>query len=172
MYCLGHASQADNNNNDNNKDRLVNKATITNGLCLWRSQVVRSLRHYLQTQSQGHHTISHLEKRGVKKASAWQFSLKGWEKVIVRLILFQGNSEETSNRQGEAKMNQWKHQTLVQSETVKWTRRKVKYSQYETSISFCSVWLSEFDWLLFNKETKMKSHFCTGPEITIMVDWA
>ena len=38
-------------------DRLAGKATFTNGLHLERSEVLRSLRHYLREQSQGHHTI-------------------------------------------------------------------------------------------------------------------
>ena len=38
------------------------QSNITSGLHLRRCEVLRSLRHYLQAQSQGHHTIiSHLE---------------------------------------------------------------------------------------------------------------
>ena len=38
-------------------DRLAGKATITGVLRLRRSAVLRSFRHYLRAQSQGHHTI-------------------------------------------------------------------------------------------------------------------
>ena len=40
-------------------DRLVGKATITSGLCLERSEVLRILRYALQTPIQGHHTVMH-----------------------------------------------------------------------------------------------------------------
>ena len=59
-------------------DRLAGKATITNGLLLGRSEVLRSLR-----QSQGHHTIDRLEERGVERESARRSSLKGRERAIV-----------------------------------------------------------------------------------------
>ena len=38
-------------------------------MLLGRSEVLKSLRHYLQAQSQGHHTINHLEERGVERGS-------------------------------------------------------------------------------------------------------
>ena len=59
------------------------KATFTSGLHLGRSEVLRSLRHYLRAQSQGHHTIDRLEERGVERGSARRSSLKGREMVIV-----------------------------------------------------------------------------------------
>ena len=40
-------------------------------------------RHYLQVQSQGHHTIDHLEERGMERGSARRSSLKGPERAIV-----------------------------------------------------------------------------------------
>ena len=43
---------------------------------LGRSEVLRSLRHYLQAQSRGHHTIDRLEDRGVVTESARRPSLK------------------------------------------------------------------------------------------------
>ena len=53
----------------------------------WRamqlSQVLRSSRHYLHVQSQGHHTIDRLEERGMERGSARRPSLKGWERAIV-----------------------------------------------------------------------------------------
>ena len=64
-------------------DRLVGKATLTSGLLLGRSEVLRSLRHYLREQSQGHHTIDRLEERGVERGSARQSALKGRERDIV-----------------------------------------------------------------------------------------
>ena len=63
-------------------NRLAGNATITNGLLLGRSDVLRSLRHYLQAQSQGHHTINRLEERGVERGSARRSSLKERERAI------------------------------------------------------------------------------------------
>ena len=51
-------------------DRLVGKATPTGSLLLRRSEMLRSLRHCMQAQSQGHCTIDHLEERGVERGSA------------------------------------------------------------------------------------------------------
>ena len=45
--------------------------------------MLRSLRHYLRTQSQGHHIIDRLEERGVERGSARRSSLKGRERVVV-----------------------------------------------------------------------------------------
>ena len=41
------------------------------------AKVLRSLRFYLQAQSQGHHTINRLYERGIEKGSARRSSLKG-----------------------------------------------------------------------------------------------
>ena len=38
------------------------KATLTSGLLLGRFEMLRSLRHYLRAQNQGHHTIDRLEE--------------------------------------------------------------------------------------------------------------
>ena len=58
-YCLGHAGVKGNDQ----ADRLVDKATLTSGLLLIRSEVLRSLR----AQNQGHHTIDHQEERHGKR---------------------------------------------------------------------------------------------------------
>ena len=49
------------------KDRLEVRATIMSSLHLGRSEVLKSLGHYLRTQNQGHQTIDHLEERGTEK---------------------------------------------------------------------------------------------------------
>ena len=48
---------------------MASKATITCGLRLGRSKVLRSLRHYLRAQSQEHHTIELLAETGVERGS-------------------------------------------------------------------------------------------------------
>ena len=52
------------------------KQPIASGLRFGRSEVLRSLRHYVRVQSQGHHTIDRLEERGVERGSARRSSLK------------------------------------------------------------------------------------------------
>ena len=47
MYCPGHAGEKGNDW----ADRLAGKATLTSGLLLGRSEVLRSLIHYLRTQT-------------------------------------------------------------------------------------------------------------------------
>ena len=75
----GHAGAKGNDR----ADRLAGKATLTSGLLLGRSEVLRSLRHYLRAQSQGHHTIDRLEEKGVETGSARRSSLEGRERAIV-----------------------------------------------------------------------------------------
>ena len=64
-------------------DRLAGKATLTSGLLLGRSEVLRSLRHYPRAQSQGHHSIDRLEERSEERGSARRSSFKGRERAIV-----------------------------------------------------------------------------------------
>ena len=64
-------------------DCMAVKATLTSGLLFGRSKVLRSLRHYLRAQSQGHHTTDRLEDRGVERGSSSRSSLKGRERAIV-----------------------------------------------------------------------------------------
>ena len=45
--------------------RLAGKATLTSGLLLGRSEVLRSLRHYMRAQSQGHHTGKRCSECGI-----------------------------------------------------------------------------------------------------------
>ena len=78
-YCPGHAGVKGNER----ADTLAGKATLTSGSLLGRFEVLRSLRHYLQAQSQGHRTIDRLEERGVERGSARRSSLKGRERAIV-----------------------------------------------------------------------------------------
>ena len=69
VYCPGDAGVKGNDQ----ADRLVGKANLARVLLLGRSGVLRSIRHYLRAQSQGHHTIDHLEERGVERGSARRY---------------------------------------------------------------------------------------------------
>ena len=79
VYCPGHAGVKENVR----ADRLAGKATVTSGLILGRYKVLRSLRHCLRAQSQGHHTNDRLDGRGVERGRARRSSLKGRERAIV-----------------------------------------------------------------------------------------
>ena len=78
--------------------------TIACGLYLGRSEALMSLRHYLQVQSQGRHTIDRLEERGVERGSARRSSLKGRDEghrqSDEHSNCFKGNVGETSERDG------------------------------------------------------------------------
>ena len=91
VYCPRHAWVKGNDR----AGRPVGKATLTSDLLLGRSEVLRSLRHYLQAQSQGHHIVNRLEERGVESGSArWSF-LKGWERAIINPMNIETVSKET-----------------------------------------------------------------------------
>ena len=79
VYCPEHAGVKGNDR----ADGLAGKATLTSGLLLRRSEVLRSLRHYLLAQSQGHHIIDRLEERDVDRGSAGRSFMKGRERAIV-----------------------------------------------------------------------------------------
>ena len=79
VYCPGHAGVEENDP----ADTLAGKAVITRCLRLGSSEVLRSLRHYLRAQSQGHQTIERLKERGMERGSARRSSLKGRERAIV-----------------------------------------------------------------------------------------
>ena len=91
VYCPGHAGVKGNDR----ADRLAGKATFISGLLFGRPEVLRSLRHYLRAQSQGHHTVDRLEERGVERRSARRSSLKGRERAIVNQTNVGTVSKET-----------------------------------------------------------------------------
>ena len=63
--------------------RLVGKATSTGALFLGRAKVLRSLRHYLRTQSREDYAIDRLEERDVRRGSADDLPLEGWGRAVV-----------------------------------------------------------------------------------------
>ena len=78
VYCPEYAGVK---GNDRAK-RLAGKASLTSDLLLGRSEVLRSLRHYLREKSQGHHTTDRLEERVVERGRARRSSLKGRERAV------------------------------------------------------------------------------------------
>ena len=105
VYCPENAGVK---GNDRAK-RLAGKATLTSGSLFGRSEVLRSLRHYLRAKSQEHHTTDRLEERGVERGSARRSSLKGRERAIVNQTnigtVSKSTVEEASERQGGAYMD-------------------------------------------------------------------
>ena len=69
---------------------------FTGGLRLGRSKVLRSLRHYLRAQSQGHH--SHQSPGGgVERGSAQRSSLRRPSSIRPTLELFQNQRQYWGN---------------------------------------------------------------------------
>ena len=76
---------------------------------LGRSEMLRSLRHYMRAQSQGHHTIDRLKERGVERGSARRSSVlertrEGHRQSDEHWNRFKGDAGETSERRGGANM--------------------------------------------------------------------
>ena len=89
-------------------DRLAGKATLTSDLHLGRSEVLRSLRHYLRAQSQGHHTIDRVEERRGKRMRSMVFFERtrgGHRQSEEHRNCFKGNIGETSEKRGGAHMD-------------------------------------------------------------------
>ena len=104
VYCPGHAGVKGNDR----ADRLAGKATLTRSLLLGRSEMLRSLRHYLRAQSQGHHITDRLEESDVERGFLYTIFLEGtreghhqsdkhWNR-------FKDDVRETSERRGGAHM--------------------------------------------------------------------
>ena len=102
VYCPGHPGVKGNHR----ADRLAGKATLTSGLLLGRSVVLRSLRHYLRAQSIGHNTIDRLEERGVERGSArrssFQRTREGHRQSDEHWNCFKGDVEESCERRDGA----------------------------------------------------------------------
>ena len=84
-------------------DWITIKATFTSGLLLGRTEVLRSLRHYLRAKDI--RSFYRLEERGVERGIARQSSLKGRERTIVNQMnigtVSKATSGEMSNRRVE-----------------------------------------------------------------------
>ena len=82
--CHGHTGVKGNDR----ADRLAGKAALTSGFLLGRSEILRNLRHYSLAQSQRHHTVDHLEERGVERRKRYTIFL---ERTRERAIVSQTN---------------------------------------------------------------------------------
>ena len=98
VHCSGQAGVKGNDR----ADRLAGKAAITSDLCVGRSEVLRSLRHYLRAQSQGHHTTDRLKERGVEREIPLERTREGHRLSDERWNCFKDNVGETSGRRDEA----------------------------------------------------------------------
>ena len=81
VYCPEHAGVKGNDR----ADRMPGKTTVTRDLRLWRSEMLRSLRHYLRARAKprnSRHRSPGRERRK-KRGSARRPSLKGRERAIV-----------------------------------------------------------------------------------------
>ena len=135
-YC-GHARVKGNDR----ADRLAGKATPTSGLLLRRSEVLKSSRHYLRAQSQGHHeTTNRLEERGVERGSARRSSLKGQERVIINQTVqtlepFQRQRWGNFRERGGSTYNDRLFQRI--DTTLKWTEPNRVRETGSGTVLFC-----------------------------------
>ena len=93
--------------NDRADRQLAGKATITSGLRLGRSKVLRSLCHYLRAQSQGHHRSVAWRREAWKEKALDDLPWKderGPSSIRRTLEPFQRQRRKTSERQGGAHM--------------------------------------------------------------------
>ena len=70
MHCSEHAGVKAGNNQADILAVKKQQPYIPSGMRLGRSEMLRSLRHYLQAQNQGHYAVDHLEETGVERGSA------------------------------------------------------------------------------------------------------
>ena len=67
-------------------DRRAKQPSQAGCVSEYNYDVLRSLRHYLRAPSQRHHTIDHLEDRGVDRRSAQRASLRGRKGVNIGTV--------------------------------------------------------------------------------------
>ena len=89
------------NEENDRADRQAGKAAVASGLGLRRSEVLRSLRHYLRAQGQRHHIIDRMNERGVERGSVRRAFTKERERDIVSETNI---ATVTSQRRGGAHM--------------------------------------------------------------------
>ena len=70
---------------NNRADTAVGRATTTNRLCLIRSEVLRSLRHYLQAQIQGHLTTISMRREVEEEDLLYDLPFQRQDRAIVSL---------------------------------------------------------------------------------------
>ena len=80
IYCPGHAGVSGNER----ADRLASTADITSGLQLVRTEVLRSLRNFLNTDKPEPHSTDRLKERGVEKGSGRHSTLQGRERSVFK----------------------------------------------------------------------------------------
>ena len=82
IYCPGHAGVKGNDR----ADQLAGKATITTGLRLGKSEVLRAAKHHLQQledSREHHHSVDRLVDRGIRRGSGRGSTLRGAERAVV-----------------------------------------------------------------------------------------
>ena len=78
VQCLNHSTKP----SPMTAEGVTYVCLLCCGLRLGRSELLRSLRHWLRVHSQGHHTIDRLEEeeKGVERGSAQRSSFRGRQK--------------------------------------------------------------------------------------------
>ena len=94
IYCPGHAGVSGNER----ANRLASTADITSGLQFGRSEVLRGLRNFLNTDRPEHHSIDRPKERGVEKGSGRHSILQGRERSVFNQTNIGTVSRATSGR--------------------------------------------------------------------------
>ena len=140
VYCPGHAGVKGNDR----AERPAGKATVTGGLRLGRSEVLRSLRLPAGAQSQGHHTIDRLEERSIERGNAQRSSgpwkdEKGPSSIRPTLELFQKQHWENSWETG------WSTYGLSRAHRYHlWTKLNWPFAVTRCKSSRMTLWTSYY----------------------------
>ena len=130
--------------------RLAGKVTISKGLHLGWSEMLKSLRHYLRAQSQGHHIIDRVEERGVKRASARQSSLKrtreGHRQSSLKRTR-EGHRQSSLKRTREGRRQSDEHWNRFKGNVGETSQRKIMgFSEHiDTILNWTELWF--FPWM-------------------------
>ena len=139
IYCLGHAGVSGNKR----ADRLASTADITSGLQLGRAEVLQSLRNFLHTDKQEHHSIDCLKERGVEKGGGRHFHPPRLRTICVQLgkywHCFEGNLGETAERRGRAHMGLSERYDAILNWNWNWF-----LSWWLTNHLACMTWFDSF----------------------------
>ena len=106
IYCPGHTGVSGNEQ----ADRLASTADITSGLQLGRTEVLRGLRNFLNTDRPEHHSINRLKERRVERRSGRHSALQSREQTVFNQTntgiwyCFEGNLGEIAERRGGARV--------------------------------------------------------------------
>ena len=110
---------------------------ITTGLRLGRSEVLRSLRHYLWAWSQRYQSIVRSRERSVEKRSAQRHTLERRERTVVNKRNMRTVSIDRHNFSGTSESSLAKEHSdklfIMGKSKISWVKKKKKKKKYPAS---------------------------------------